>query len=97
MKKKVIKVRDINKNGKKDGFEKARARGMAKGMGARVELKRGGGAGLYANIHAKKARIAAGSGEKMRKVGTKGAPTKQAFINSAKTAKKPKKKKTKTA
>ena len=48
--------------------------------------------GLYANIAAKKARIKAGSGEKMRKVGTKGAPTKQAFINSAKTAKKPKKK-----
>jgi hypothetical protein len=44
--------------------------------------------GLYANIHAKKARIAAGSGEKMRKPGTKGAPTKQAFIKSAKTAKK---------
>ena len=40
--KKVIKVRDINKNGKKDGFEKARAKGMAKGMGARVELKSGG-------------------------------------------------------
>jgi len=45
--------------------------------------------GLYANIAAKKKRIAAGSGEKMRKVGTKGAPTKQAFIQSAKTAKKP--------
>jgi hypothetical protein len=44
--------------------------------------------GLYANIHAKQARIAAGSGEKMRKPGTKGAPTKQAFIKSAKTAKK---------
>ena len=44
--------------------------------------------GLYANIHAKRARIAAGSGEKMRKPGTKGAPTKQAFIKSAKTAKK---------
>ncbi len=44
--------------------------------------------GLYANIHAKEARIKAGSGEKMRKVGAKGAPTKQAFINSAKTAKK---------
>jgi hypothetical protein len=50
--------------------------------------------GLYANIHAKKKRIAAGSGEKMRKVGSKGAPTKKAFVNSAKTAKKkPKKKK----
>jgi len=44
--------------------------------------------GLYANIHAKQARIKAGSGEKMRKPGTKGAPTKQAFIKSAKTAKK---------
>ncbi len=44
--------------------------------------------GLYANIHAKQKRIAAGSGEKMRKVGSKGAPTKEAFIKSAKTAKK---------
>ena len=49
--------------------------------------------GLYANIAAKKARIKAGSGEKMRKVGTKGAPTKANFIRAAKTAKKPKKKK----
>lgn len=48
--------------------------------------------GLYANIHAKRKRIAAGSGETMRKVGSKGAPTAQAFKNSAKTAKKPKKK-----
>ena len=54
--------------------------------------------GLYANIHAKKKRIAAGSGEKMRKPGTKGAPTKANFIRSAKTAKKkPKKKKTRKA
>lgn len=43
--------------------------------------------GLYANIHAKKQRIAQGSGEKMRKPGSKGAPTAQAFIESAKTAK----------
>ena len=48
--------------------------------------------GLYANIHAKRKRIAAGSGERMRKVGTKGAPTKANFVRSAKTAKKPKKK-----
>jgi hypothetical protein len=48
----------------------------------------GGAVGLYANINAKKKRIAAGSGEKMRKPGSKGAPTKQAFINSLKTAKK---------
>jgi len=44
--------------------------------------------GLYANIHAKRKRIAAGSGEKMRKPGTKGAPTSKAFKKSAKTAKK---------
>jgi len=46
--------------------------------------------GLYANIAAKKARIKAGSGEQMRKPGTKGAPTAAAFKASAKTAKKPK-------
>jgi len=44
--------------------------------------------GLYANINAKKKRIAAGSGEKMRKVGSKGAPTNSAFKKAAKTAKK---------
>jgi len=44
--------------------------------------------GLYENIHKKQARIKAGSGEHMRKVGSKGAPTKEAFIQSAKTAKK---------
>ena len=49
--------------------------------------------GLYANIHAKKKRIAAGSGEKMRKVGSIGAPTAANFKRAAKTAKKPKKKK----
>ena len=49
---------------------------------------KGGKVGLYANIHKKQARIAAGSGEHMRKVGSKGAPTKEAFIQSAKTAKK---------
>jgi hypothetical protein len=47
--------------------------------------------GLYANIHAKKKRIKAGSGEKMRKPGSKGAPTASAFKKSAKTAKKRKK------
>ena len=46
--------------------------------------------GLYANIAAKKKRIAEGSGEKMRKVGSKGAPTAMAFKQSAKTAKKKK-------
>jgi len=43
--------------------------------------------GLYANIHAKRARIKAGSKEKMRKVGTKGAPTAANFKRAAKTAK----------
>ena len=43
--------------------------------------------GLYANIHAKRKRIAAGSGEKMRKVGSKGAPTAKQFKQAAKTAK----------
>jgi hypothetical protein len=44
--------------------------------------------GLYDNIHAKRERIKAGSGEKMRKPGAKGAPTAKAFRESKKTAKK---------
>ena len=44
--------------------------------------------GLYANINAKRKRIEAGSGEKMRKPGSKGAPTAAAFKRAAKTAKK---------
>ena len=43
---------------------------------------------LYENIHAKRKRIKAGSGEKMRKPGSKGAPSKADFRNAAKTAKK---------
>ncbi len=43
--------------------------------------------GLYANIHAKRERIKAGSGEKMRKVGSEGAPSAKDFKESAKTAK----------
>ena len=50
-------------------------------------VKKAGGGGLYANIHAKKARIAAGSGEKMRKPGSPGAPTAANFKRAAKTAK----------
>ena len=53
-----------------------------------TQYAEGGKVGLYANINAKRKRIAAGSGEKMRRVGSKGAPTSQAFINSAKTARK---------
>jgi len=44
--------------------------------------------GLYANINAKRKRIEAGSGEKMRKPGSKGAPSAKDFKESAKTAKK---------
>ena len=77
------KFPDMNKDGKVTQKDILIAKGV-------LPKKKSGGAtqGLYANIHAKRKRIAAGSGEKMRKVGTKGAPTKQAFINSAKTAKK---------
>jgi len=46
----------------------------------------GGKVGLYENINRKRKRIAAGSGEQMRKPGQKGAPTAQAFVQSAKTA-----------
>lgn len=53
-----------------------------------TQYKEGGKVGLYANINAKKKRIAAGSGEKMRPVGAKGAPTKADFVKSAKTARK---------
>ena len=48
---------------------------------------KGGKVGLYENIARKRNRIAAGSGESMRKPGTKGAPTAAAFIAAAKTAK----------
>jgi hypothetical protein len=51
------------------------------------DIIRGMKRGLYANIHAKQKRIAAGSGERMRKPGAKGAPTDAAFEDSAKTAK----------
>ena len=53
-----------------------------------TEYKKGGPVGLYANINDKRKRIAQGSGEHMRKPGSKGAPTAQAFVQSAKTAKK---------
>lgn len=52
-----------------------------------TQYAEGGKVGLYDRIHAKRQRIAAGSGEKMRKPGSKGAPTARAFVESAKTAK----------
>jgi hypothetical protein len=56
---------------------------MSKLYNGRVK-KAGGGPGLYANIAAKKARIKAGSGEKMRKAGSKGAPTAANFARANK-------------
>jgi hypothetical protein len=52
-----------------------------------TQYKEGGETGLYANIHAKRKRIAEGSGEKMRAAGKPGAPTAKAFKQSALTAK----------
>jgi len=52
-----------------------------------TQYAEGGPVGLYANINAKRKRIAKGSKEKMRKPGSLGAPTAEAFIQSAKTAK----------
>jgi len=49
--------------------------------------------GLWDNIHAKRDRIAKGSGEKMRKKGAKGAPTDEAIKKSQKTSDKEKAKK----
>jgi hypothetical protein len=57
---------------------------------AKADKKMKSGGGLYANIHAKQERIAAGSGERMRKPGSAGAPTATAFKESAKTVKKAK-------
>ena len=51
------------------------------------EGKKFKGGGLYENINAKRERIAEGSGEKMRRVGSEGAPTAKAFKQSARTAK----------
>jgi len=52
-----------------------------------TQYAEGGPVGLYANINAKRKRIAEGSGERMRKPGAKGAPTADAFVQSEKTAK----------
>ena len=79
---------DKNKDGKLSGADFK----MMKGGGKVTpkNMKNGGKVkkGLYANINAKKKRIAAGSGEKMKKAGQKGRPSKADFIKSEKTAKK---------
>jgi len=69
---------------KKEGMDFLK--GVREGM-EKMHQKKAKGGGLYANINAKRERIAEGSGEKMRKVGSKGAPTADAFKQSAKTAK----------
>ena len=89
----VIGPKDINKNGQIESWEKARAKGMAKGMGKeyvdRAEAKKGGSMyhttkdgrkarkGLWYNIMMKRKR-----GAKMRKKGEKGAPTQAAIKKS---------------
>jgi predicted Zn-dependent protease len=91
MKKKVAMVmREYSKGKLKSGSggkvkteQQAKAIAMSEGReGWWLQMK----AGLYANIHAKRKRIAEGSKEKMRKPGTEGAPTADAFKKAAKTA-----------
>jgi hypothetical protein len=74
---------DINPSKMPDGKKKVRRDNTDF-----TEFAKGGKVGLYENINAKRKRIAKGSGEKMRKAGSKGAPSAMDFINSAKTAKK---------
>ena len=84
------KSKFITKKKPKEILE-ARAKTRESGRGqlmAGGRVKKSMGGGLYENIHKKKARIAAGSGETMRKVGSVGAPTAQNFKDAAKTAKK---------
>jgi len=67
---------------------RAKRRGDSKPViGTDKPIKTFKAGGLYENIHKKRARIAAGSGEKMRRVGAKGAPTSADFVKSARTAK----------
>lgn len=69
------------------GKEKSRSEDMEVSSYAKGGVvKMAGGGGLYANIAAKKKRIAAGSGESMKSAGEKGAPKKSDFANAAKTA-----------
>ena len=84
------KSKFITKKKPKEILE-ARAKTRESGRGqlmAGGRVKKSMGGGLYENIHKKKARIAAGSGETMRKVGSAGAPTAKNFKDAAKTAKK---------
>ena len=82
----VLNEKDFKALGERSKFMGG---GMAYAGGGKAmpRVNKAGGGGLYANIHAKKARIKAGSGEKMRKPGSPGAPTAANFKRAAKTAK----------
>ena len=84
-------AQEFNMGGMVDKRSPFMGGGIAYAGGGRAmpRVKRAaGGPGLYANIAAKKARIKAGSGEKMKTAGAKGAPTKANFTRAAQTAKK---------
>ena len=82
----VLNEKDFKALGERSKFMGG---GMAYAGGGKAmpRVTKAGGGRLYANIHAKKARIKAGSGEKMRKPGSPGAPTAANFKRAAKTAK----------
>ena len=82
------KIVGATKNKRTTAMAGGMMRKKVMGGGSMMRMEKSMGGGLYENIHKKKARIAAGSGEKMRKVGTKGAPTSKNFKDAAKTAKK---------
>ena len=82
------KIVGATKNKRKTAMAGGMMRKKVMGGGSMMRMEKSMGGGLYENIKKKKDRIAAGSGEKMRKVGAKGAPTAQNFKDAAKTAKK---------
>jgi hypothetical protein len=83
-----IKGRSANVTTTKGGTASAMAKKLLAQPGSLKAADMFAKGGLYENIHKKRARILAGSGEKMRKPGAAGSPTNRDFINSAKTAKK---------
>jgi hypothetical protein len=82
------KIVGATKNKRTTAMAGGMMRKKVMGGGSMMRMEKSMGGGLYENIKKKKDRIAAGSGEKMRKVGAKGAPTAQNFKDAAKTAKK---------
>lgn len=85
---KVGKGAGVNVTTTKGGTASAMAKKLLSKPGSLTAADMYAKGGLYENIHKKQARIKAGSGETMRKPGSKGAPSKADFIKSAKTAKK---------